>query len=96
LYGSVQLSGAKGNAGKHGCSVVYKLFMSSNGKPFEMIKEFSDKDDFSFGVDIIGASNDGNMIAADFWWAAGDATGHRPVVVDVRSNSQATSFMRLL
>jgi hypothetical protein len=86
-YGSVRLSRAKGEAGKNGCAVVYKLFLSSNGKPFEMIKEFSDQDDVSFGVDIIGASNDGNMIAADFWWAAGDATVHRPVVVDVKSNS---------
>jgi hypothetical protein len=67
LYGSVQLSRAKGEGGKHGCSADYKLFLSSNGKPFVMIKEFSDQEDDGVGVDIIGASSDGDMIAADFW-----------------------------
>jgi hypothetical protein len=52
-----------------------------------MIKEFTDQEDNGVGVDIIGTSSDGNKIAADFWWAAGDATGHRPVIVDVKSNS---------
>jgi hypothetical protein len=87
LYGSVQLSRAKGEAGKQGCSAVYKLFLSSNGKPFAMIKEFSDQEDDGVGVDIIGASSDGDMVAADFWWAGGDYTGHRPVIVDLKSNS---------
>jgi hypothetical protein len=32
-----------------------------------MIKEFSDQEDDGVGVDIIGASSDGDMIAADFW-----------------------------
>jgi hypothetical protein len=67
LYGSVQLDRAKGEAGRHGCSAVYKLFLSSNGKPFVKIKEFSDQEDDGVGVDIIGASNGGNKIAADFW-----------------------------
>jgi hypothetical protein len=52
-----------------------------------MIKEFSDPESDGVGVDIVGASSDGNMIAADFWWAAGDYTGHRPVILKVKSNS---------
>jgi len=52
-----------------------------------MIKEFSDPENDGVGVDIIRASSDGNMIAADFWWAAGDYTGHRPVILDVKSNA---------
>lgn len=87
VYGSVQLGKAKGRAGIHGCAAVYKLFLSSNGKPFVLIKEFSSHEDDGVGVDIIGESSDRNMIAADFWWAGGDYTGHRPVIVDVKSNS---------
>ena len=87
LYGSVRLSRAKGEAGTHQCLANYRLFLSSGSATFSMIKEFSDREDADVGVDIIGASNDGNMIAANFWWAQGDATGHRPVIVDVKANS---------
>jgi hypothetical protein len=42
---------------------------------------------------MIGFSPDQSKVAADFWWAGGDYTGHRPVIYDV--NTKRVQFGEL-
>lgn len=69
-----------GNADE--CTVTYKLFIAEGRDEFAEVKRYSEHADGSVGVQLIGTSKSGKFIAADFWWAAGDYTGHRPVIYE--------------
>jgi hypothetical protein len=86
-YATVQLSRANDDKEADSCTVVYKLFVAEGSKPFVSVKEYSERSDDIVGVKMVGASKSEMVIAADFWWAAGDYTGHRPVIYDVNSKS---------
>jgi hypothetical protein len=86
-YAVVQLSRANDDEEADSCTVVYKLFVAEGSKPFVSVKEYSERADSSVGVGMVGASKSEMVIAADFWWAAGDYTGHRPVIYDLNSKS---------
>ena len=85
VYGSVKLSRLNRGSKPERCRADYKLFVSRKRKDFALIKQFSDDEGDFVGVDMVGYSQNMNLIAADFWWAAGDYTGHRPVVYNLTS-----------
>jgi hypothetical protein len=83
----VQLSHANNDKGADSCTVVYRLFVAEKSKPFVSVKEYSERAGDGVGVEMVGASKSEMVIAADFWWTAGDYTGHRPVVYALNSKS---------
>ncbi|HEY6971645.1 MAG TPA: hypothetical protein VJA94_20710 [Candidatus Angelobacter sp.] len=66
---------------------MYKLFVAHPDGKFVLTKQYSEKADGSVGAEMIGASPNERMLAADFWWAEGDYTGHRPVIYNVETRS---------
>jgi hypothetical protein len=86
-YAAVQLSRPKDDTNADSCEALYKLFVAEGSGPFVLVKRFSESADTNVGVEMVGASKNEKMIAADFWWAAGDYTGHRPVIYDVEAKS---------
>jgi hypothetical protein len=87
IHASVQLSRPPDNRDAGSCTVVYKLFLTEPGGPPRLLKEFSERATGGVGVEMVGASKNELMIGADFWWAAGDYKGHRPVIYDVNTKS---------
>jgi hypothetical protein len=86
-YGQVSYRHNKADLAEKHCHVLYALFVSRSGRHYTMVKELvlnSDQGEIA-GIDIVGSSPDGNQLAADFWWAQGDAVGHGPVVYDLSS-----------
>lgn len=75
------------------CSIAYKLLVAHGREPFTVVKTLSEHGEWTVGVQIIGFSPDQSKLAADFWWAGGDYTGHRPVIYDV--NTKRVQFREL-
>ncbi len=67
------------------CVVTYTLYLSQYSTNFKAIKTFSAPVHDSVGVTLIGFSEGGTKVAADFWWSAGDYIAHRPVVYDMKT-----------
>jgi hypothetical protein len=92
-YVVVQLSRPEDDLEGRSCTVMYSLFVSEQGKPFLLVKKHSQIEENLVGAQIVGISKNKQILAADFWWAAGDYTGHRPVVYD--RNTKAVAFREL-
>ena len=86
-YATVRLSRPPDDTDGNSCEVVYKLFVAEGTGPFALAKEYSDSPDGLVGVEMVGVSKNETKLAADFWWAAGDYTGHRPVIYDAKTKS---------
>lgn len=86
-YATVQLRRSPDDTNADSCTVIYKLFVAERDGKFAPVKDYSEKADGSVGAEMIGTSKNENMLAADFWWALGDYTGHRAVIYDVESKS---------
>jgi len=67
--------------------VTYKLFVAHGNGKYVPVMEYSEKAEGSVGAEMIGASKNEKVLAADFWWAEGDYTGHRPVIYDAEAKS---------
>lgn len=68
--------------GRH-CQAKYSLFVADGSATSRAVKTFTGVTEFMVGAAIVGFSKDHTKLAADFWWAGGDYTGHRPVIYDV-------------
>jgi hypothetical protein len=82
-YASVALERDPENPGS--CVVTYTLYLSQYSTSFKAIKTFSAPVHDSVGVTLIGFSDGGTKVAADFWWSAADYIAHRPVVYDMKT-----------
>jgi len=86
-YATVQLRRASDDTNGDSCMVTYKLFVAHGNGKYVPVKEYSEKAEGSVGAEMIGASKNEKVLAADFWWAEGDYTGHRPVIYDAEAKS---------
>jgi hypothetical protein len=86
-YGEVSFRHSTADAAKNQCHVIYRLFVSIQGKPFTSVKQLSwDTEDGEIaGIDLVGLSPDGTKFAANFWLAEGDGQEHRPVIYDLET-----------
>ena len=84
-YAAVELIRDSADPSGTTCVATYTLYLSQYSKNFRPVKTFSVRLHDSAGVDVIGFSDSDGMLAADFWWAAGDYKGHRPVVYDLKT-----------
>ncbi len=88
-YVVVRLSRPEDDLDARSCTAMYSLFVSEQGKEFLLVKKHSQVEENLVGAQIIGVSKNQQMLAADFWWAAGDYTGHRPVVYNRKTKAVA-------
>lgn len=86
-YATVELARDATDAAGRTCIATYTLYMSQYSQNYRVVKTFSVELRDMAGVDLIGFSDDDSKLAADFWWAAGDYKGHRPVVYDLKSKT---------
>jgi hypothetical protein len=86
-YATVQLHRPSDDTNADSCKVVYKLFVAQSDGKFAAVKNYSEKAEGTVGASMIALSKNEKMLAADFWWAEGDYTGHRPVIYDISANS---------
>jgi hypothetical protein len=86
-YASVTLRRDKSDEEAKACTATFKLFVREGDGSFRVAKSFSEKQEFIVSVQVVGFSSDRSKLAADFLWAAGDYTGHRPVVYDLKTRS---------
>ena len=84
-YATIELVRDPADASGASCVATYTLYMSQYSSNFKAVKTFSVQLRDSAGVDLIGFSDNGSKLAADFWWSAADYKGHRPVVYDLKS-----------
>jgi len=88
-YVLVRLSRPEDDLDARSCTVLYSFFVSDQGKTFVLVKKHSQLEENLVGAQIVGVSKNQRILAADFWWAAGDYTGHRPVVYNRRTKAVA-------
>ncbi len=69
------------------CVATYGLFVSERTGGFRLVKNFSGRGADRAGADIVGFSDNGLKLAADFWWGAGTYVAHRPVVFDSKAKT---------
>jgi|ERR1041385_3330588 hypothetical protein len=85
VYATVRISRSRNDTKGDACPVQYHLLVAKNNGAFVVVKTFATTTDSTIGAEIVGFSKDQSKLAADFWWAAGDYTGHRPVVYDIKT-----------
>lgn len=84
-YAVVEVSRDPADPSGASCVATYTLYLSQYSSNFKPVKTFSMPTRDGVGVDLLGFSDDGSKVAADFWWMAADYKGHRPVVYDLKS-----------
>ena len=84
-YGTLELQRDALDDLAKSCTARFSLFVSEDGKKYRLVKTYSEKTEFIVGVQLVGFSDNRSKLAADFWWAAGDHTGHRAVVYELGS-----------
>ncbi len=84
-YAVVELARDPADPSGASCVATYTLYLSQYSSNFKVVKTFSMPTRDGVGVDLLGFSDNGSKVAADFWWKAGDYKGHRPVVYDLKS-----------
>lgn len=85
-FATVQLRRPEDDTEANSCTATYKLFLANDDGKFTSVKQLSEKvSGESVGAEMIGVSKRERMIAADFWWSMGDATGHTPVIYNLAS-----------
>ncbi len=84
-YAVVELARDPADPSGASCVATYTLYLSQYSSNFKAVKTFSMPTRDGVGVDLLGFSDDGTKVAADFWWTAADYKGHRPVVYDLKS-----------
>ena len=89
MVGKLEIRRNAGDATKVSCHVVYHLLVSEANKPFHEVKhvEWDTEEGEIAGINLIGFSPDESKLAADFWLAAGDWVGPRPVVYDLKAHT---------
>ncbi len=85
-YAAIAITRPSSDTEGKACRVEYQLFVARGQHPFVAVKTFTDTTDTLVGAEVVGFSRDESKLAADFWWAAGDYTGHRPVIYDLNTN----------
>lgn len=86
-FATVQLRRPADDTEASACIVTYKLFVAKDDGQFSSVKQFSEQAGGSVGAEMIGVSKNQKMIAADFWWSIGDATGHTPVIYNATAKA---------
>ncbi len=84
-YAAIELARNPADASGNSCVATYTLYLSQYSSNFKPVKTFSVPLRDAAGVDLIGFSENGSKVAADFWWSAGDYKAHRPVVYDLKT-----------
>jgi hypothetical protein len=84
-YAVVELARDPADPSGASCVATYTLYLSQYSSNFKPVKTFSTPTRDGVGVDLLGFSDNGSKVAADFWWQTGDYKGHRSVVYDLKS-----------
>lgn len=88
IFATVALSrSAQDKKGVH-CKVVYTVYLTRARKTFPLFR-YRDETESDVGIDVTGLSPNKRMFAANLWWAAGDFTAVRPVVIDLGTGVSA-------
>jgi hypothetical protein len=84
-YATLDLERDSGDATGKFCIATYSLYVSERTGGFKLVRNFSGRIADRAGADIVGFSDNGLKLAADFWWATGFYVAHRPVIYDSKA-----------